>query len=123
MSSGMRAKFEKMTAGKENKFIYYDRKQAIEVELPRDGSVGPAVGYDGSRGFFSYEFKIPLSDTLYGLGAVPGPKLGQLAEEMYIAQLEGKLQRPDQAEQWVKRFRTPSGTHGRRTAPASVRAT
>ncbi len=75
MPSEMRAKFEKMTAEKENKFIYYNRKKVIEVELPRDGSVGPAVDYDGSRGFFSYEFKIPLSDTLYGLGAVPGREI------------------------------------------------
>jgi tRNA nucleotidyltransferase/poly(A) polymerase len=41
---------------------------------------------------------------LIGLGAVPGPTLGQLAEEMYIAQLEGKLQTMEQAEQWVKKW-------------------
>ncbi len=35
-------------------------------------------------------------------GATPGPILGQLAEEMYIAQLEDKLQGKDQARQWVK---------------------
>ncbi|GAG14740.1 unnamed protein product, partial [marine sediment metagenome] len=39
---------------------------------------------------------------LIRLGAVPGPALGQLAEEMYIAQLEGKLQTPAQARQWVQ---------------------
>jgi len=39
---------------------------------------------------------------LIRLGAVPGPGLGQLAQEMYIAQLEGKLQTPEQARQWVK---------------------
>jgi len=41
---------------------------------------------------------------LIGLGAVQGPALGQLAEEMYIAQLEGKLQAKDQAEQWVRQW-------------------
>jgi len=41
---------------------------------------------------------------LIRLGAVPGPVLGQLAEEMYIAQLEGKLQSVEQAEQWVKKW-------------------
>jgi len=37
-------------------------------------------------------------------GAVPGPGLGQLAEEMYIAQLEGKLQTPGQAQKWVRQW-------------------
>jgi len=41
---------------------------------------------------------------LIRLGAVPGPGLGQLAEEMYIAQLEGKLQTPQQAKQWAQKW-------------------
>jgi poly(A) polymerase len=41
---------------------------------------------------------------LIRLGAVPGPGLGQLAEEMYIAQLEGKLQAPKQARQWAQKW-------------------
>ena len=41
---------------------------------------------------------------LIKLGAVPGPGLGQLAEEMYIAQLEGQLQKKAQAEQWVQKW-------------------
>jgi len=41
---------------------------------------------------------------LIRLGAVPGPALGQLAEEMYIAQLEGTLQTAKQAEQWAQRW-------------------
>jgi len=41
---------------------------------------------------------------LIRLGAVPGPALGQLAEEMYIAQLEGKLHTPAQARQWVQNW-------------------
>jgi poly(A) polymerase len=41
---------------------------------------------------------------LIRLGAVPGPALGQLAEEMYIAQLEGKLQKASQARHWVQRW-------------------
>ena len=39
---------------------------------------------------------------LMRLGAVPGPALGQLAQEMYIAQLEGHLQTREQAEHWAK---------------------
>lgn len=42
--------------------------------------------------------------TLIRLGAAQGPELGQLAEEMYIAQLEGKLQEKEQAEQWVQNW-------------------
>ena len=41
---------------------------------------------------------------LIRLGVVPGPTLGQLAEEMYIAQLEGKLQTPVQARQWAQKW-------------------
>jgi len=49
---------------------------------------------------------IPLLNghDLIRLGAVPGPALGQLAEEMYIAQLEGTLHTADQAGQWAKRW-------------------
>jgi poly(A) polymerase len=38
---------------------------------------------------------------LMHLGAVPGPSLGQLAEELYVAQLEGEVQTKDHAEQWA----------------------
>jgi poly(A) polymerase len=41
---------------------------------------------------------------LIRLGAVTGPGLGQLAEEMYIAQLEGRLQTSKQARQWVQNW-------------------
>jgi poly(A) polymerase len=39
---------------------------------------------------------------LMHLGAVPGPALGQLAEELYVAQLEGEVQTREQAEQWAR---------------------
>ena len=32
------------------------------------------------------------------------PQIGQLAEEMYIAQLEGKLQTAEQAKLWVQKW-------------------
>jgi len=41
---------------------------------------------------------------LIRLGAVPGPALGQLVQEMYIVQLEGKLQTQEQAQQWVQKW-------------------
>lgn len=46
----------------------------------------------------------PLLDghDLIRLGARPGPQVGQLAEELYIAQLEDCLHTRGQAEQWAK---------------------
>jgi poly(A) polymerase len=46
----------------------------------------------------------PLLDgyELMRLGAEPGPALGQLAEQMYVAQLEGRLLTAEQARQWVR---------------------
>ena len=41
---------------------------------------------------------------LIRLGAVPGPALGQLSEELYIAQLEGTLNTTEQAGQWAKKW-------------------
>jgi poly(A) polymerase len=41
---------------------------------------------------------------LIRLGAVPGPDLGQLAEELYIAQLEGQLKTQQQAEDWAQKW-------------------
>jgi len=41
---------------------------------------------------------------LIQLGAVPGPVLGQLSEELYTAQLEGTLQTTEQAVDWVKKW-------------------
>jgi len=39
---------------------------------------------------------------LIRLGAAPGPSLGHLAEELYVAQLEGDVGTREQAEYWVK---------------------
>ena len=41
---------------------------------------------------------------LIDMGARPGPALGQLAQEMYIAQLEGKLKTAEQAKEWVVKW-------------------
>lgn len=38
---------------------------------------------------------------LIGLGAGSGPQVGQLVEELYIAQLEGHIHTQKQAEQWA----------------------
>jgi poly(A) polymerase len=48
----------------------------------------------------------PLLDghELIALGATPGPMVGQLAQEMYIAQLEGHIQTPQQAQRWCENW-------------------
>ncbi len=48
----------------------------------------------------------PLLDghALARLGAIPGPEIGQLAREMYIAQLEGELRTAEEAERWVRKW-------------------
>ena len=43
-------------------------------------------------------------DERIELGAAPGPTLGQLAQEMYIAQLEGQLETKKHAHQWVRNW-------------------
>jgi len=48
---------------------------------------------------------------LIRLGAVPGPAFGQLAEELYIAQLEGTLQTQEQAEKWATQWIKKHSTH------------
>lgn len=48
----------------------------------------------------------PLLDghDLIRLGAPPGPFLGRLAQQMYIAQLEGEIHSAEQAAQWVRKW-------------------
>jgi tRNA nucleotidyltransferase/poly(A) polymerase len=41
---------------------------------------------------------------LMALGAVPGPSLGQLSQEMYIAQLEGQIITKAAAREWVRKW-------------------
>ena len=48
---------------------------------------------------------------LIRLGAVPGPTLGQLSEEMYIAQLEGILRTRGQAKEWASQWLKKHSTH------------
>ena len=38
------------------------------------------------------------------LGASKGPRLGRLAREMYIAQLEGEIKTAEQARKWVRKW-------------------
>ena len=87
----------------------YELQRAIEKARP-DGRGGiAALGRLRKRIKALGDVELRPKPLLNGhdlirLGAVPGPGLGQLAEEMYIAQLEGKLQTPQQARQWAKKW-------------------
>ena len=52
-----------------------------------------------------------LDGLVFWLRVVPGLGLGQLAEELYIAQLEGVLKTPAQAEKWATQWLKKHSTH------------
>ncbi len=54
---------------------------------------------------------------LMHLGALPGPALGQLAAELYVAQLEGEIQTKDQAERWAAAWLQQRRSHEQGTPP------
>ena len=87
----------------------YELQRAIQKALP-DGKAGITALTRLRRrikalGDIELRPKPLLSGhDLIRLGAVPGPALGQLAEEMYIAQLEGKLQTLAQARKWAQKW-------------------
>jgi poly(A) polymerase len=87
----------------------YELQRAIQkAKGPGRKNISPLIALRrriNALGDFELQPK-PLLDghELIRLGAVPGPALGQLAQEMYIAQLEGTLQTTTQAEQWARRW-------------------
>lgn len=51
------------------------KDRIVEMEIPDDGSVGPAAAFSVDGGFFTYEFSLPLRESAvrsYGMAAVPG---------------------------------------------------
>jgi len=51
----------------------------VEKNIPKNGSEGPMVAFDTSMGFYCYEFRVPLTESLvryYGLNARPGDRIG-----------------------------------------------
>ena len=51
------------------------KDRIVEMEIPVDGSTGPAAAFSVDGGFFTYEFSLPLHESVvrsYGLAAVPG---------------------------------------------------
>ncbi len=87
----------------------YELQRAIEKARPNGRGGIAALGRLRKRIKALGDVELRPKPLLNGhdlirLGAVPGPGLGQLAEEMYIAQLEGKLQTARQARQWAQKW-------------------
>ena len=60
-------------------FTCLDEGRIIEMEIPTDGSLGPAAAFSLDEGFFTYEFSLPLEESsvrYYGLSVVPGQWVG-----------------------------------------------
>jgi len=60
-------------------FTCYQKGRIVEMEIPTDGSLGPAAAYGVDQGLYTYEFSIPLQEStvrFYGIGAEPGRKIG-----------------------------------------------
>ncbi|HNS19023.1 MAG TPA: CCA tRNA nucleotidyltransferase [Sedimentisphaerales bacterium] len=83
----------------------YELERAIQkVSASQDGLARLAALQRRIRDLGDVEVKPkPLLNghDLMRLGAVSGPALGQLAEELYVAQLENDVATKDQAERWV----------------------
>lgn len=63
----------------QSKFICVQKDVISEKEIPVDGTEGPAVAFGVDKGFFVYEFSIPLKESgvrFYGLGVSPSTKIG-----------------------------------------------
>lgn len=87
----------------------YEFQKAIQKARPSDKAGDSALMRMRQRIKSLKDLEVkpkPLLDghELIKLGAAPGPRLGQLAEEMYVVQLEGHLETVEQAQQWVRKW-------------------
>lgn len=102
------AQLKKFLAGAYFWDLYEMQKAILKARNDSKGSVAPLINLRRrikALGDIELRPKPLLNGhDLMRLGAVPGPGLGQLVEELYIAQLEGKLQTPQQAEQWTRKW-------------------
>ncbi len=60
-------------------FTCLDEGRIVEMEIPTDGSLGPAAAFSLDEGFFTYEFSLPLDESsvrYYGLSVIPGQWVG-----------------------------------------------
>lgn len=62
----------------QNKLTCFQKDVIVEKEIPLDGSEGPGAVFAVDKGFFVYEFSIPLDSSTvrhYGVGATPGSEI------------------------------------------------
>jgi hypothetical protein len=63
----------------ENQLFCFLKDVIVEKPIPLDGSEGPAAACGVDKGFFVYEFSVPLQESkvrYYGLDAKPGRPIG-----------------------------------------------
>ncbi|HLB73003.1 MAG TPA: CCA tRNA nucleotidyltransferase [Sedimentisphaerales bacterium] len=105
---------EKMSLAELKQFLaepYFEDLFSLERALQEAGDGKGLAALNALRGRIDQLGDIELrpapllnGHALARLGAVAGPELGQLAQEMYIAQLEGELQTGEEAERWVRKW-------------------
>jgi hypothetical protein len=79
MPPEMQDKMKQQRKEPASKFICVQKDVISEKEIPMDGTEGPAVAFGVDKGFFIYEFSVPLKESgvrFYGLGATPDKKIG-----------------------------------------------
>jgi hypothetical protein len=94
MPPGMDYKM-KEKQGSDTTFTCFQKDYIIEKPIPLNGQEGPAAVFATDKGFFIYEFSVPLKESsvlYYGLGARPGQNisLGLIWGEMDQEHMRGK---------------------------------
>ena len=75
MQERMRERDERMV----DSFTCYQKEYFVEEPIPMDGAKGPMAASGIDKGFFVYEFSLPIEPSsvkIYGLGMQPGQTLG-----------------------------------------------
>jgi len=64
--------------GEQKRFTCFVEDRIVEMPIAFDGSMGPRAAYDTCWGFYSFEFSLPLRESVvryYGIDAVPGQQI------------------------------------------------
>lgn len=75
---GMRDRMMQRDTARTDELTCAVKDRIVEMPIPLDGSNGPSVAFGIDHGFYVYEFKIPLKESIvryYGLGAEAGAKI------------------------------------------------
>lgn len=79
MPPEMRDRMRERDKNFENKFTCFLKDVIVEKPIPMDGAEGPAAAFGVDKGFFIYEFSVPLKESTvrnYGLGVPADRKIG-----------------------------------------------